>query len=408
MKGVLKTNKLSTWLPDAGIVMCAFSLSMPTFYFNMFMTIAVLLRLLYFDKERIRYILKTSFFKVLLASVLLILVGLCYTEYGNFDVAFTLMARRIPFLLFPFLLIGLRKRSINLVKLSFIAGVVIGAIICLIGVELTPGVYGHIKQIYISNWYWSDIILNPIDKHPSFFAMYSLLSFFIALEFLLSSNNYIKKACLALLMLIFIGIILTLEARLVLLVFPVSLFIYIVVSTKKFIVGIVFLFSSIVIGTIYFVYHPARFHNIRILKLSADSGIRWKIYKSALSVIAEAPILGVGSGDLQVELNKEYNKNSYDRVFNYNCHNQFLEEWARGGVLSLVLPLFLFVLMLKKAKNKDCPISFVFIFSTFVFFLVESVLNRQQGITYFIFFSALFYFQDEDARFLKSSFKHAP
>lgn len=385
-------NKVKEQLFIVGLVLCAFSLSMPTFYFNLMMPLAILFKALSLDKKSVTQVLKSKLYLALSLSIILIFIGLIYTEKNNLNIGFTLFVKRIPFLLLPFLFIGISKKAVKVTLLGFALGVLVGAIICLINVCLTENVYGYIKQIYISNWYWNDIILNPIDKHPSYFSFYAVISFFIMLEFLFSSKKVIIKALCIVGMLFFITIILTLEARTVFMSFPILLFVYLVFKTKKTIIGLGFFLLVTCFGTIYFIYHPAKFHNIRILKISEDSNVRLNIFESSLSVIKDSPILGVGSGDITKELNKEYIKRGYTEVVNYNCHNQFLEEWTRGGIFGLLVFLILFFLMLKKAISEGDSLFLVFIISMIIFSMVESHLIRQQGITFFSFFGFMFYF----------------
>lgn len=394
MNKFIKINKDN--LLEIALTVCAFSMSMPTIYFNIAMSLALVIKIITFKKVWFKLLLNDKLFIVYGFSLLLILVGILYTDFNNIHIGISLLTKRLPFIIIPLLFIGLNRKSRKPIMLGFISGVVIGAIICLINVSLTENVYGSLKQIYISNWYWGNIIVEPIDKHPSYFAIYSLLSFFVALELFLTNASRLLKLLLGVLMLFFVGIILTLEARIVIFIFPVALFLYLILKTKKLVLGLIVFLITVSIGTTYFIYHPARFHNIRILKLSKDSSIRLNIYGQAVSLIKNNPILGVGSGDVEEELNKKYFENGLERLEDSNTHNQFLEEWLRGGVLCLISLVIIFLIMIKNGYKEKQTLFLIFILSMFIFSMVESILNRQQGITFFVFFSSLFYFLKEE------------
>ncbi|WP_242083698.1 O-antigen ligase family protein [Aestuariivivens sediminis] len=384
------------------LALCAFSLSMPTFYFNLALSIAFLTRVVYLNKRDFALVFYSKLFKTIFISMVLIIIGFIYTKVENYNIGITLFIKRIPFLLIPFLFIGVTKRIVKFTLIGFLLGVFVGSLICLINVSITENVYGYIKQIYISNWYWNSIILDPIDKHPSYFSIYACLSFFIGLDFFLNDKRSIFKIFYTLLMLFFVGIILTLEARIVIITFPLVFLVYLIFKTRKILIGLAFFMLLTIFGTFYFIHHPARFHNIRILKLPKDLNIRMDIYDAATNLISKNPLFGVGSGDITQSLNTEYILKGHNYIINYNCHNQFFEEWARGGLLSFMALVVIFILMMKNAIAQNKTIFLVFLLMMIIFSLVESYLNRQQGITFFIFFGALFYYYHVDYNYEKS------
>lgn len=403
MKESRRAHNIGERLAVVGVALCAFSLSMPTFYFNLIMPLALFLRIVFSSKESLLMVARNYLYMLFSFSFALLIIGLSYTQQQNLDLGITLILKRLPLILLPFILTNLSKTAYKSIMLAFMLGVLFGAIVCIINVVTTPNVYGHLKQIYISNWYWSDIILEPIDKHPSYFAIYATLSFFIGLKFFQLTNRILFKIFYSLMMLFFIAIILTLESRIVIFSFPILLFVYIIFKTKKIMIGLAFFIVMVGLGTVYFAYHPARFHNIRILKISKDSNIRLNIYETSLSLIKESPICGVGSGDIFDEMNKEYVKRGYVERLNYNCHNQFLEEWLRGGVLSLIIFILILLMMLKNAIKGLKAEYVIFILLIIIFSMVESFMNRQQGITFFLFFGTMYYFLNEENKNLKAS-----
>jgi O-antigen ligase len=117
---------------------------------------------------------------------------------------------------------------------------------------------------------------------------------------------------------------------------------------------------------------------------------RISLWQSAFSLIKSNFIVGVGTGDIQNELNKVYIKSGKDeliKVENLNTHNQFIEITAENGIIGLILFLAIFVLMtVISVKNKNI-IYLVFIAIVFFSFLFETMLNRLAGLSFFSLFS---------------------
>ncbi len=100
---------------------------------------------------------------------------------------------------------------------------------------------------------------------------------------------------------------------------------------------------------------------------------------------------GVGILDSQTMLDNKYieygiytgYKGTDDTGYlNYNFHNQFIEQIVRTGVLGVFILLLMFITILAIPGSVRF-VSNLTILVIFMFFLTESVLERQQGIVYF-------------------------
>lgn len=117
------------------------------------------------------------------------------------------------------------------------------------------------------------------------------------------------------------------------------------------------------------------------------------IWKYAVDLIGNKPLLGYGVGDAKDELGKALQNcdalfwNGHKNVLlnrkSLNFHNQFLQTWAEVGILGFLLLLFLVVKPFL-LKNKH-PLFLIFISLTFIGFLTESMLERQAGVVMFAF-----------------------
>jgi len=131
------------------------------------------------------------------------------------------------------------------------------------------------------------------------------------------------------------------------------------------------------------------------LDLSTSSSIRIDIWRNTIMLGQKNPIWGVGPGDVREDVkqalleggNKEY------ATGNFNMHNQFLESFVGLGALGLICLisiLFFGIKTVYKRQNSFSWLLQILLLLIIVNFLFESVLNRQSGLFFFLFFLSLF------------------
>jgi len=113
------------------------------------------------------------------------------------------------------------------------------------------------------------------------------------------------------------------------------------------------------------------------------------IWKSAIDLIRKNPVLGVGIGDVRTALTNEYiqageEKLSKERL---NAHNQFLEVFIEGGVIGFIMFIAIIGFMIFIAINEKNLLYGMFILMIFIFFMFETVLYRLAGVAFFSLFS---------------------
>jgi len=121
-------------------------------------------------------------------------------------------------------------------------------------------------------------------------------------------------------------------------------------------------------------------------------------WKNSWAIIQDNPILGVGVGDYQIEMEKEYAKDKLG--FPVNTQSQFLYYWTASGIIGLLSLLFLLgYTMFKFLKEKSIPLklfglSFLIFYS--LLFLFDAPLNFQVGsMTFLTFYGLLAILNDE-------------
>lgn len=260
--------------------------------------------------------------------------------------------------------------------------------------------YPH-GAIYYS-WYLSSAILYLTYHKPSFLKpkwRISLLLFFLLLLFLCASKFFIALT---------IPLILWKFGK------YVKSF-----SFKKKIIALFAGFAFLAIGLIPFMNRISELSNTKIEVLELEkytydtpfNGATFRMlqWRLAFEILNEnkAWISGVGTGSRQEILNERYknygiylgNPDLGDTGYlNYNFHNQYLETLVGTGIPGLVLLLLLIINMFATSKGTLLfPLSFYAM--TGLFFVIESVLERQSGIIFFCLISCLIIFRNPSATY---------
>jgi len=248
-----------------------------------------------------------------------------------------------------------------------------------------------------------------IIPDPTYICLgFSFCIIYLGSVFFRTKDN-LKKIISGVLIFNFLIFIFLLSARTVIFSILISLvfvFIFFVRKRLKLRRGLVFLllFFGVVLLTIQSNSFKGRFLeeiNLKNIKAPSDKNltslnVRYGIYSCGLKIIKDNSIFGVGIGDLQDELNKCYN--TFDtqiyKLKKMNAHNQYLQYFIIGGILTLLLfLLFLFKSLQISFKNNDI-IYFVFLIILMVTFTTESILARIYGIVYFSIFNSIFYYRN--------------
>lgn len=333
--------------------------------------------------------------------------GLLFAD--SLDSGFERIFKRLSFFLFPLVLFFPGKRIIenaNLLLRLFAIFTFIYLIFC-VGRAFSNSLVvqdglrifnSHPADYDYENFFYSSRLSFP--AHPSYVAMYTVLSMLISLEMVFDKSlNYIKRiGWLVIAVFLLFGIYL-LSSRAGFLASAVVLSLVILKKLYSKYSKLIILFSMICLAILFFVI--ARTNNIlnhsieSVTKENIDktfkNDIRVMIWKSAMGVIGQNLILGVGTGDASEELKKEYIKRGYSEGFydNLNAHNQYFDILLENGIIGLLIFLSVIGFMFYFAFSEQNYLYFLFLIIVIIFFFFETVLNRLAGITFFSLFSFL-------------------
>jgi O-antigen ligase len=258
--------------------------------------------------------------------------------------------------------------------------------------------YPHPREFDWLNYFYGPDLTYSI--HPSYLAMYVLLSAFIAFE---SWYDHSLKLGIRFGWL-FTGVFLSLSlyfisSRAGILAGLLMILFYAgnkILRYKKsrliWIITVIILVSSLPL-----IRKNDRVNNL-LTGISDKKGVIFKvqderlvIWKSVINLIKQNPIIGVGIGDVRTELTNEYLRIGEEKLGRerLNAHNQFLEIFIEGGVIGFAIFIALLGFMIYIAIKDKNLLYGLFIMMMIVFFMFETVLYRLAGVTFFSIFSFL-------------------
>jgi len=121
---------------------------------------------------------------------------------------------------------------------------------------------------------------------------------------------------------------------------------------------------------------------------------RLEFWKVSLAIIRENLVIGVGTGDLDLAFQEEYDKSGslLEKEFRWHSHNQFLAIFATFGIIGLTWFLFSLIFpVIRLGKFHDYYYLSFFII-VMLSMLTEDTLETQAGVTVFAFFSSFYLF----------------
>jgi O-antigen ligase len=178
--------------------------------------------------------------------------------------------------------------------------------------------------------------------------------------------------------------------------------ILIIINSKRWIIGVLFFLIPISILLITLNFSANLQNRVQAL-LNVENyqvgdnywnsiGSRITALHCTYEVFKISPIIGTGIGDVQNDLDVCNEASEFQTLKGMNSHNQYLQFLLGTGVIGLLLfvaGLFSLTWFAYRQKNQ-LYLCFIFLFAFCC--LTESLLERQQGIMFFSFFSSLLFF----------------
>ena len=323
---------------------------------------------------------KFSFDKSMLLVVYFIILSGSFFYSLEQNLALKMIVKSLPFLLLPIGLLttsSFSKKEINYIGLGLLYGNIITILISLIyGVLVFKKNPLPLKDGF-------SYFTNYIDIHPSYFSVFILFSI-VLLFWANKDNKYFSNVKKGIVFILLIAIQLYLKSRAGLIATTLIFFIYGLINFKKKVTLLVVLIPGIILCS---------FKNNEFLNRNTSTSVddRVSIWESAIDVIKNNMLFGVGIGDYQLELDRQYYLNSFDHGINdrLNTHNQFLQTFVTSGLIGFLSLIIIFVVLMHDAVKNKNELILYFVIDIGVLMLFDSVLVRQHGILFFTFFTTI-------------------
>jgi O-antigen ligase len=412
-------SKLNNALQYYCLILISSSLLFPLLLSNILIILLILL--IFFNQvvnKSKSFKLKNSVLALvfLFTSLYLIhLVGLVYTK--NLRAALFLLEKSLSVFLFPLLLVFVSQISAKRVKVILYALVISCFFACVIALVLAcyNNYYYDMSGNSSVNW---DIFTNQqlasfIHFHPTYLSLLITLSIFIIFDDLfVNAKLYsrVRNSLLLAISLFFIIVLILLAARIVLLAFlsisTIAICIYGFKYGNLLKAGLSVVFIVLVLS-VAILKIPAigeRFkeainynNEYSIDKQWGGRGMRLLKWECCIDLIQDHPLLGVGTGDTQDELQKCYKEKGFGQLLfwphiKFNAHNQYLQTFLATGVFGLLILLLCIIIPSYFAIKKANYLYLAFLSLFAISCLTESLLESNKGVVFYSFFNALFAF----------------
>ena len=120
--------------------------------------------------------------------------------------------------------------------------------------------------------------------------------------------------------------------------------------------------------------------------------MRLYFWDAALHLIKQHYLFGVGTGDVQQELNKTYveTHSPLEAEWYKRPHNQFLTTMVAFGIIGLLVFILSIVYPAVSLRKQLQKVYWPFLIVAVLSFLMEDTLETQAGCTFYSYFTALF------------------
>lgn len=326
-------------------------------------------------------------------------IGLWNTTNTSF--AFMDIGMKASFIIFPILFIIFPIQvSWRNFKKAFIYGALASILIAFTVATinyLENGKLWMMRDKYLAHW-----------MHRSYWSAYLNIALLFLLQEWLNAKRF--KLLYLFPIVLFIVTIILLGSKIMLLGMVIVIFAVLfnwIWKTKSYLLGLsVFVSGTAIIASIFY-FTPSvgnRFKGTietfskpkEIDVTSTESNVsRILMWETAIELIKENPISGVGTGDIKDALKQRNIEKGYTGVAeaNLNAHSQFLNTQLALGILGSLSLLFIFIssLAIKNKIINNYSFEKSLIISLLLFsLLVESFLEIQAGIIPFAFFISVF------------------
>jgi len=308
-------------------------------------------------------------------------------------------------LLFPLFLGSiqlLNPSELRLTMLGFVAGNLLGSLVCLLMAGLDFLRSHHVNALFYHR------LSGHIGINAVYFSMYVLFCLFVLLHYFFFTRVNAKVRGIALLMIFyFILLEVMLSSKMFLFLLFLSglcltAYSFFILGRKRLSILFLVLFLITLPATLLkFPYSKSRIEYTQLKRyegsMDNNNGIavRYVLWRASWDLLQRnQAFLGLGHFTAQDSLRKEYRDAGFEVAARegYNSHNQYLFTWLSYGYLGIVSLLtcliYPFLASWRRRNLLGICLAACFILGC----LTECMLETQKGIVFFSFFSSLLAF----------------
>jgi O-antigen ligase len=337
---------------------------------------------------------------VFISIYFIYLLGIIYTS--NVLSGMNNLVLKISMLFFPLIFFAtgrLHPPPTKFILQSFVTGSFLTCLMMLIIAVISYFISGK------NNFTYSNLSA-PLSLQPAAFSMYLLFCIFILfIPVLEGKKNHLPGLRISWFLIVFFSLmIILLSARQEIIAFllfiPASL-LYYFFKRKKRLVGIVVSAGLGVAMLAIVLLVPETKMRLEKMQSQMDESysneapnsvtMRKVIWESAVEIIAEHPLIGVGTGDVNDALKNKYRQKNLIWPLNddLNAHNQYLQTAIAVGIPGLLIFIFSLLYGCRITYSKRHELYLVFLL-LFVFCnITECMLEEEAGVVFFAFFNSL-------------------
>ncbi len=358
-------------------------------------------------KEKFRCVKENKFRQYILyfgAIYLIYLIGALYSK--NQYYAYSDLQTMLSLVIFPLLFATIDEQILNQKKDKILFYYIIGCVVTTV-VLLIHSFTNFLESASMDEFFYGKL---SWYHHASYLAMFLVFAIGILFfQIYRTDQKQSKKyqTLSSLLIIYFSSFVMLLSSKAGIISLLIIFLCHIVYLTfsKKYIVSIsmLLIYSLSLWGSTTFLSVSSKRLSVAqqaiesedFDKSSTESTIeRILIYRSALSIIKENVLFGVGTGDANNELLKFYKNSGYSGALDskLNAHNQYLQTFIAIGLVGfLVLIAMLLIPFIQAIKQREALYVLLLFLISFNL-LFESMFERQAGVVFYSFFNGFFFF----------------
>lgn len=345
---------------------------------------------------------KKGFFLTILFTIHL----LWFTPVVLVTNSYSYLEKTLPLMLFPLMISSTRidHQKLKLILTSFTYALIGSYLLSLVAAVYnfynTIPRWGRPSDFFFHEQFTSGLF----DIHPTYYSLMGCLATLFAFQFSTKWHRFLIVLILTIFIILINARITILIQLLLILSFLLKYLYYGFTLRKLALTAAIVLFITGFIQITNSIYdYP---HRKMLLDLRAswarsyasdisegDGGLvtRFAIWRGAIAVIKNNPLLGIGLDREKEALSQEFRKNNVTYLIQVpnNAHNQLLSYLISTGLVGVILLSFFFLIILKNAYSKKCWFYFEFLAIFFIVSMTESIFSRDLGVSIFAYFNTL-------------------